>query len=94
MNAKREEIQKLSWSTFEMFLLEIVIDMLQETSEPEEPSLDQIEQAFNEISAFSRLTNNEVLINRKTLGQISKLVKIVENEAALFKHMLFGELKN
>ena len=92
MNAKREEIQKLSWSTFEMFLLEIVIDMLQETSKPEEPSLDQIEPSFNEISAFSGLTSNEVLINRKTLGQISKLVKIVENETALFKHMLFGEL--
>ena len=70
-----------------MFLLEIVIDILQGTSELEEPSLDQIN--LNKISAFSRLANNDVLINRKTLGEISKLVKMVENKTHQFKTHAF-----
>lgn len=92
MKAKGEEIKKPSWTTLEMFLLEIVIDMLQEMSESNEPSLEEIEQAFNEVSSFSSLNDN-ILINRKTDGEVSKLVKMIENETVLFKHLVFGELE-
>lgn len=93
LTAKGEEIQKPSLLTLEIFLLEIVIDILRESSDSDEPSLEEIGQAFNELSSVSSLNGNEILISKKTEGEVSKLVKIIEKEARLYKHLLFGELE-
>ena len=93
MKTKEEEIKKPSWTTLEMFLLEIVIDKLQEINGSNEPLLEEIDQAFNKVSSFSSLNDNNILINRKPEGEVSQLVKMIEKETVLFKHLVFGELE-
>ena len=46
-----------------------------ERSESDEPSLEEIGQAFNEVSSVSSLNGNEILIRKKTEGEFQTYQK-------------------